>query len=292
MKNKITIVAAALLLMATASCRDKSDVLDNYGYKDNLVFKPAETSFAAKFDILWSALDQNYSLWDYEASLGVDWDQVYDTYYPRFKALDAQEDVTDKELKELMDGAFGVLHDGHLAVQMKNHHTGEFVDCSPQDLRIVNRPDYELAEKFAPDLTYYKSASAGENQTTESDEANTTFADHLNNVENSITEKIFEYVEKQLGGQLTAVEKDRLDSLRMMSKSLSNLKKNAAKLGSAALIETFNNIMHHYGYLNVKTAEVYSAELVDMEKANDDCANKINDSHERNQLFCDSCNSF
>ena len=80
MKNKITILAAALLLMAVASCREESEVLDNYGFNDNLVFQEADTSFAAKFNILWSALDQNYSLWDYEASQGVDWDKVYDTY--------------------------------------------------------------------------------------------------------------------------------------------------------------------------------------------------------------------
>ena len=233
MKNKITILAAALLLMAVASCREESEVLDNYGFNDNLVFQEADTSFAAKFNILWSALDQNYSLWDYEASQGVDWDKVYDTYYPRFKALDGQYTVPDTVVKALMNEAFGVLHDGHLALQMKNHKTGNFITCSPSYLRNADRPDLEIAYNFEPDLSYYETTNAGENKVTESDNVNTSFNDHLDDVKNAIILKSLDYGKKSLDGGLTPVDKDRLLMLR-------------------------------YSYLNVKGAEIYRADMANM----------------------------
>ena len=264
MKNKITILAAALLLMAVASCREKSEVLDNYAFKDKLVFQKADTSFAAKFDILWSALDQNYNLWDYEASQGVDWDKVYDTYYPRFKALDGQYTVPDTVVKALMNEAFGVLHDGHLALQMKNHKTGKFITCSPSDLRNADRPDLEIADNFQPDLSYYETTNAGENKVTESDNVNTSFNDHLDDVKNAIILKSLDYDEKSLDGGLTPVDKDRLDSLKMFKKTLDNLEEIAPTLGTKGTIQAFNILMLHYSYLNVKGAEVYPVDMASM----------------------------
>ena len=264
MKNKITILAAALLLMAVASCREKSEVLDNYAFKDKLVFQKADTSFAAKFDILWSALDQNYNLWDYEASQGVDWDKVYDTYYPRFKALDEQNTVLDTDVEALMKEAFGVLHDGHLAVQMRNHKTGKFITCSPSDLRNADRPDLEIADNFQPDLSYYETTNAGENKVTESDNVNTSFNDHLDDVKNAIILKSLDYDEKSLDGGLTPVDKDRLDSLKMFKKTLDNLEEIAPTLGTKGTIQAFNILMLHYSYLNVKGAEVYPVDMANM----------------------------
>ena len=148
------IAIVALLLMA---CRDDADHLLSYGQSENLVFDDAKNSFAEKFNILWEGMNCNYSLWDYEASYGLDWDKVYDDYMPRFKALDERTDsVTDDELKALLTEVVSPLHDGHLAIQMQNHHTGHYLMLSPNKLRNEKeRPDYGQARDFTPMLSGY-----------------------------------------------------------------------------------------------------------------------------------------
>ena len=143
--------------MFMTACRDDADHLLSYGQSDNLVFIDAKNSFAEKFNILWEGMNCNYSLWDYEASFGLDWDKVYDDFMPRFKALDERNDsVTDDELKELLTEVVSPLHDGHLAIQMQNHHTGNYLMLSPNKLRNEKeRPDYQLSMEFRPELTGY-----------------------------------------------------------------------------------------------------------------------------------------
>ena len=96
MKNKIMILGAMLLLVLVTSCREESDALQNYAFNDGLAFDKAKKSFAGKFKVLWKALDQNYGVWDYERSQGVDWDAVYDEFLPKYEALDQRDDVTDE----------------------------------------------------------------------------------------------------------------------------------------------------------------------------------------------------
>ena len=77
MKHKIFFMIMAGLLMTTAwSCRQESDALMGYDHNEKLVFGDAETSFAAKFKVLWNGMNQYYAIWDYEAENGVDWDAV------------------------------------------------------------------------------------------------------------------------------------------------------------------------------------------------------------------------
>ena len=120
MKHKIFFMIMAGLLMTTAwSCRQESDALMGYDHNEKLVFGDAETSFAAKFKVLWNGMNQYYAIWDYEAENGVDWDAVYDEYLPQFEALDKRDSVPDNELQALMAKVFDPLHDGHLSFIMR-----------------------------------------------------------------------------------------------------------------------------------------------------------------------------
>ena len=171
MKNNILwVMGAGLLLMAAVSCRKESDVLLSYDHADALAFNAADTSFAAKFQVIWNGMNQHYSIWDYEAEQGLDWDAVYEEYYPKFEALDRRgknATVTDEELKELLSGCLGPLHDGHFHFDVKNHKTGNTVSYAPASDRNAQRDDYATTASFSPNLFYYADPSHGEVETDE-----------------------------------------------------------------------------------------------------------------------------
>lgn len=175
MKNKILILGAMLVLVMVTGCREESDVVQNYAFNDGLAFKEAEKSYAGKFKVLWKALNQNYAIWDYERSLGVDWDAVYDEFLPKYEALDQRDDVTDAELKDLLEATVAPLHDGHFAAQMENHQTRGSVLVVPSNTRAQQRDDYEASQNTTHDLMAYLPASYGGtgNQILEYKEANT-----------------------------------------------------------------------------------------------------------------------
>ena len=169
-----------LLTVLVVSCREESDVVHGYAFDDGLNFKEAEKSYAGKFKLLWKALDQNYAIWDYERDLGLDWDAVYDEYLPKYEALDSRDNVTDDELKTLLSQTLAPLHDGHLAAQMKNQNTGNFVTVVPSAQRVSQRDDYSISEDFTPELGAYFPTSQGGNGDIEVyAEAKTSFVDQL-----------------------------------------------------------------------------------------------------------------
>ena len=155
MKNKIMILGAMLLLVLVTSCREESDAVQNYVFYDGLAYNDAEESYAGKFKVLWKALDQNYGIWDYERSLGVDWDAVYDEFLPKYEALDERDDVTDDELQKLLEETVAPLHDGHFVAQMHNHQTDGFVIAYPGATRTKQRDDFEAAQYTTHDLRAY-----------------------------------------------------------------------------------------------------------------------------------------
>ena len=169
------ILGAMLLLVLVTSCREESDALQNYVFNDGLAFDNAQKSFAGKFKVLWKALDQNYGIWDYERSQGVDWDAVYDEYLPKYEALDKRDDVTDDELQKLLEATLAPLHDGHFGAQMENHQTGGSVLVVPSNTRDKERDDYEAMLNTTHDLRAYLPAAYGGtgNQILEYKEAST-----------------------------------------------------------------------------------------------------------------------
>ena len=112
MKNKICLLGALLLLLTFGSCQKDSDTLIRYDYNDVLAFAAADTSFAAKYEVFWNGMNQNYALWDYEMEHGLDWDAEYEKFHPLFEALDTQKVVSDEEVQKLMEQMVAPLHDG------------------------------------------------------------------------------------------------------------------------------------------------------------------------------------
>lgn len=162
MKNKIlTIMGAWLLMLGFSSCHEQSDTLMTYDHTDELVFGDATRSYAAQFKVLWNAMNQNYALWDYEKENGLDWDAVYNEYLPQFEELDKKEEVTDKELKELLTKVLSPLHDGHMLVAIKNPKTDNNVYIAPSEIRNKERDDYKVAD-LRPNLKYYINKKNGE----------------------------------------------------------------------------------------------------------------------------------
>ena len=173
------ILGAMLLLVLVTSCREESDALQNYAFNDGLAFEKAKKSYAGKFKVLWKALDQNYGIWDYERSRGVDWDAVYDEYLPKYEALDKRDDVTDDELQKLLEATLAPLHDGHFAAQMENHQTGNFVVTVPSNTRTKERDDFEAMKNTTHNLSAYLPAAFGGtgNQILDYKEADTHIAE-------------------------------------------------------------------------------------------------------------------
>ena len=152
-----SIIMALGVIMLTA-CRQESDDVLNYAHQDEMAFSKAESSYAAKFDVMWNGLNANYALWDYEAEHGLNWDKVYEQFRPRFVALDSSKTaVTDKQLKALLDSVIAPLHDGHLSVQLKNHATGKYVGSGPGVLRLARErlDEYQTIASTELDLNYY-----------------------------------------------------------------------------------------------------------------------------------------
>jgi hypothetical protein len=150
-----------LCSLAMAGCRQQSDEVLSYVYNDNMAFGKADTSYAGKFEVMWRGMSSNYALWDYEYEQGLNWDKVYDEYYPKFKALDEQQNpVTNKQLKALLDEVVEPLHDGHLAIQMKNHQTGNYVTSNPGYMRVLRERGKEHAIVYGkkPILDYYQTS--------------------------------------------------------------------------------------------------------------------------------------
>ncbi len=155
MKNKICMLGALLLMLTATSCRQDTDVIHNYGSNDQLIFSGADNSFEKQFQIFWHGMDQNYCLFAYDRTFGLDWDAVYDEFLPQFRALDEKDNVTDKELEELLIKLTAGLHDGHFYTSFKNYHTGKHIKVQPQQVVIKSRPDIAPTDSFRLDLSYY-----------------------------------------------------------------------------------------------------------------------------------------
>ena len=165
MKNQSTTIHHTLsilfIALAITSCRPLGDDLFSYGQKDNQAFAAAEMSFEGEFRTFWLAMNENYCIWDYEADFGVDWDEVYKTYLPQFEALDKrQTGVSDAELKALYQQFLDSLHDGHMAFQIKNLSSGNYIVVYPnEDRNMRERPQVYTDEANATTLDVYRTSA-------------------------------------------------------------------------------------------------------------------------------------
>lgn len=242
-------MGGALLLVISLSCtRLESDPVLSYAFKDNMAFAGADTSFAAKFDIFWKGMNANYALWDFEKANGVDWDEVYDTYQPKFAALDTQDSlVTDKQLKDIMDEMIAPLHDGHLAIQFYNHDTDNYVMTSPGGLRVSKERYDELiqAASFSPSMNYYQ----------ENDEIIETRNIISNTLLTSLPQvALYVRAEQNALSQkpdLTPEEKTRLDNLTALLMELAAVTTKASTGNMKAAISLYNEAVIRYGFMQI-----------------------------------------
>jgi hypothetical protein len=166
MKKYIYTIFIATTASIFSACRDEADDVVSYGQNDYLNFAAAEESYEAQFKALWTALNCNYAIWDYEEAHGLDWDKVYKKYLPTMRDFDSRiekgKTISDDEFQRIYDGILNPLHDGHTYIQVKNLSTGSYLDFYPASERNSNRVDYYYSD--VPRLSYYLSANAGENQ--------------------------------------------------------------------------------------------------------------------------------
>ncbi len=266
MKKKTYMLGALLLLLTANSCRQESDFIQNYSSSDILPFMKAEKSFAEQFNIFWHGMDQNYCLFAYDATFGLDWDAVYDEYLPQFQALDEQKDVTDDELKALVTKLTTGLHDGHFFVSFKNYHTGNEVRVQPSGVANANRPDIKTSEAFNLDLSHYYPTEGGGNGefkswSTASVRPDDFFSSLNNNPNNGllwIKNEVKKLTEKKEKKTATDHENYLLESY---SELYEKLKKVLENFGGRMSIQEYNAIVAYYAYLNVPGLIPYSEEL-------------------------------
>lgn len=161
--NFILISNLILILYFFSSCREKSDDVVSYGQVDYLNFHEANTSFKGQFEAIWTAINCNYALWDYEQNFGVNWDEIYNQFLPEFEALDQRqnngEKISDDEIDSLYQEMIKPLHDGHLSLKVKNPYDKESFlslkkSISPARIRNSKRADFK--ESAPLNKAYYR----------------------------------------------------------------------------------------------------------------------------------------
>ena len=173
MRNFFIVIAVCSVLIVV-SCRDESDDLISYAYEDVMNFAEANSSLEGQFKAIWTAMNCNYPIWDYEEQQGLNWDEIYDKYLPQFKKLDeeynAHNPIPDSIVSELYDEIITPLHDGHFIMYLKNVYTGKKISkhFTPQAKRVVESISYDyssfaelfyLSTFFKPSLKYYESTN-------------------------------------------------------------------------------------------------------------------------------------
>lgn len=248
-KNYLYILIAATLM---AACRPESDNLLSYGQNDGRTFDIAESSYEEQFKALWTALNCNYGIWDYEAEHGLDWDEVYETYLPKFQELDKKEEVTDDEFSQLYSEIINPLHDGHLWVQVRNLKTGRYINYMPGYTRNYHRDEFQHSDKFKPDISAYKSQS-GIFHMTEYLDINTSpvafVQSSLETFAQAVANKMDEFEHKST---LSDSEQFIYDYCSRFREEYDNMQ----GLSNNALIQQYNSICDKYAelgnYLNTK----------------------------------------
>lgn len=235
-----------------AGCRKESDSLVSYAFNENIAFAQADSSFAAKFDILWKGLNANYAMWDFEKENGLDWDAVYEEFYPRFAALDKEKFVSDKAFRALIEELVSPLHDGHLAVFMKNHHTGTRVVAQPGRLRIekdkVRGPENEAQESFIPSLKYYQDKG-------EILEYREVSSNPYLSVLKSVTESVNETLSK-------VTDPDTQAALKALQEELKSSKEYFDNEQASEAVNLYNEAVIRYEYLKIPGFESIESALV------------------------------
>ena len=250
MRKKL-IIMAGLTTMLLAGCRQESDNVTSYAFYDAIAFQKADTSFVGEFEVFWNGMNSNYALWDYELENGLDWDDVYRKYYPRFEELDKhKESVTDDELRKLLNEVVAPLHDGHLYIEFKNHGTGNFIGTSPSGQRVVAERKEEViaTDNWIPSMDYYNDNG----KVLEMRHASTDVIEEFKNEWTTyIVEQITELEQKS--GR-TPDEEERLNAFRSADAELEQILKTKD-------ISAYNQFVLRYEWLHIPNLAPINANL-------------------------------
>lgn len=136
---KLICVAFALALFISCSENELFELSSNA--------EEPNKSYVNQFKAIWTAIDLNYPIWDYERDeYGLNWDDVYDEYLPKFARMDSLYKETGDTLFPSLfcpiyyDEIFSKLHDGHLSARIKDVYTGK----EYESLGIFNEKLFEL----------------------------------------------------------------------------------------------------------------------------------------------------
>ncbi len=257
MKNKIfTLGLMFLTLVGATSCHEENDVVMSYANNDELSFNEAKNSFAGKYRVFWKALNINYTLWDYEKQNGLDWDEHYATFLPKFQALDEKDDVTDKELQDLMNEMVAPLHDGHFVVEFQNHKTNKFILASPSSIRNQKIEGYSQLAQFTPDLSGYSSSIV------ESKEYNSSAYRQLTD---AIYGPIVKWAQTRYDKLIalpspTESEAAEASGLSQFLKEIEELRKLP---NVKQMLTQYNNVALRYSYLNIPNLDPIDETFID-----------------------------
>lgn len=121
---KITCVTCAFCMFLSCSENELFELSPNA--------EEATKSYVNQFKAIWTAIDLNYPIWDYERDeYGLNWDDVYDEYLSKFARMDSLYKETGDTLSTQLlipyyyDEIFTKLHDGHLSAVIKDVYTGK-----------------------------------------------------------------------------------------------------------------------------------------------------------------------
>lgn len=250
MRKKLFIMAG-LTTMLLAGCRQESDNVMSYAFNDAMAFQKADTSFVGEFEVFWNGMNSNYALWDYELENGLDWDEVYRKYYPRFEELDERKDsVTDEEFQELLNEMAVPLHDGHLLIQFRNLSTGKYVSTDPSSLRVANerKEEFRATDNFLPSLEYYYNNG----KVLEMGHASTNVMEQAKDIWMTYIEGQTAELEQKSGR--TQDEEERLNALRSAAKELTYIL-------LTNNINAYNQFVLRYEWLRIPGLERINANL-------------------------------
>ena len=267
MRNYIKGAAvAAMMVLSLASCRKESDTVHNFSYMDVVTWDKANDSYGEKFKILWEGLNSNYGIWDYEKEQGLDWDAVYDKYYPKFTELDTltkTRKVTDEQLEKLVREVVDPLHDGHLFIMVQNHMTGNFIAVSPSSDRNKKEreKDYNEAQvggqNLKPSLTYYYNTPG---KLKDFRTVDATASTQLLSVLDSLSgwsKRILDSTSRK-----TLVTQEELIS-EFIAKTMENeIDKVRALKSNEQIIDGINTLALKYAYLNIPGVYVLDKQLL------------------------------
>jgi len=161
MKTKVFI--ALCLAALCIGCRQDVDLVPIDGKDDHYIEYPdgtrtisptyvtASDSYSALFKAFWQGMNENYVFWDVEPT-GY-WDDVWDTYKPKFDALGSWEAVTGRPnadiARDYIAEMVAPLKDGHLFVQFDESVSSAKRDIIPMEDKVDAR--YPLVSGGLPD---------------------------------------------------------------------------------------------------------------------------------------------